>query len=108
MRSLRWAIITYGWCPSKKGEFGQRHAHRENAVNMKAESPLMHLQVKAQEGLPANPQKLGERLQQILSERIGPADPWVSDFGAPGPGDHTFLSYKSPCLWCFVAATLGN
>lgn len=60
-----------------------RHAHRENAVNVKAESPLMHLQVKAQEGLPANPRKLGERLEQILSERIGPADPWVS--GAPGP-----------------------
>ena len=68
----------------KKGKFGQRHAHRENAVNVKAESRLMHLQAKAQEGLPANPWKLGERLEQIVSEGIGPADAWVSGFGAPG------------------------
>ncbi|CAD7689335.1 unnamed protein product [Nyctereutes procyonoides] len=29
MRSLRWVLIQYDWCPYKKGKSGCRHAHRE-------------------------------------------------------------------------------
>lgn len=54
MRSLRWAYNHIQLMSSLKGGIWT-DTHRENAVNVKAESPLMHLQVKAQEGLPANP-----------------------------------------------------
>lgn len=32
MTSLQWVLIQYKWCLYKMGEFGHRHAHRENAM----------------------------------------------------------------------------
>lgn len=31
VRSGRWPLTRSGWCPCKKGEFGHRQAHREDA-----------------------------------------------------------------------------
>ena len=35
MRTFRWALIQYDWCPYEKGKFGQRQAHLH--VKMEAE-----------------------------------------------------------------------
>lgn len=42
------------------------------------------------------------------SEGTSPADTLVSDLQPPEPGDKTFLEFKTPGLWCFVRAALGN
>ena len=59
--------MQYDWCPYEKGKFGDRHAHRKNALeNMKAEIRVRHLQAKERRRLTANAQKPGERCGTIV------------------------------------------
>lgn len=32
MRSYKWALLQYGWCPCKKEGLGYRHAQRDERV----------------------------------------------------------------------------
>lgn len=59
--------MQYDWCPYGKGKFGDRHAHRKNALeNTKAEISVRPLQAKERRRLTANPQKPGERRGTIV------------------------------------------
>lgn len=51
----------YDWCPYEKEKFGHRHTLGECQMKMKAEIPVLLLQARECQRLPANPQKLREK-----------------------------------------------
>lgn len=58
---------------------------------MKAEARLMHLKAKEHQGLPANPQRLGERRGAHL---LSPCCTVIADFQSPEQGDNTYPVFR--------------
>ena len=86
MRSLRWVLIQYDWCPCKKGTFGHRdrHAHGENTCEDGGREWGDATETKEHQRLLANHQKMGDRnatdCPSRPSERTSSADTLILDF----------------------------
>ena len=83
----------------------QRDLKRRSADRYRKKAVKRHRKMTAIDKPRAKPWK---ESSLRASEGTSPADTLISDLQSPETGDKTFLEFKTPVLWCFVRAALGN
>ena len=91
VRTLVWHLAQTGWCPHKKGKFGNSKGHRD---------------VKTQRKDHFGDQ---QRVPVCKTRReTNPAGPLILDAQPSKPGTNKFLLCKPPSLRTFIVAALAD